>query len=353
MRYRVHAGDTIIVKGPATVVPLNGCVSVLGASLNSKLIVSAEKQIPIEARSESEVGIILWKSGRVVKIDYTSLPKSWIAAVDALTLLDEGTALIVGPTDVGKSTLCTYLMNELLNRTIRPVVIDADIGQTDVGPPTTIASTLPTAPIPILAELEPDRMVFIGHTNPSVVESRVIGGIKRIMDCYDRRLTIINTDGWTLDSDAVRYKCRMISMIKPEIVIGIGSKTDLQPIMNGTQADWISIEPSLAILQRSRNARRELRNCGYRKFLEGSIVHTIPLNRLNRRPSIPRFRSSDLDNLIIGLLNERGFMMHIGVLIKLDAGYLRVFARSVQGVKSVELGYVKISTNGSELDYFE
>ncbi|HKM79224.1 MAG TPA: Clp1/GlmU family protein [Candidatus Bathyarchaeia archaeon] len=353
MRHRVYASDTIIVKGPATVVPLSGCVSVLGASLNSKLIVSADKQIPIEAISESELGISLRKSGQVIKIDYTSIPKSWTEAVDTLTLLEEGTAIIIGPTDVGKSTLCTYLMNGLLNRAIRPVVIDADIGQTDVGPPTTIASTLPTTPIPSLTELIPDRMVFIGHTNPSAVESRVICGIKRLMDCYDRRVTIINTDGWTLDSDAVRYKSMMISKIKPEIVIGIGSKNELQPIMNGTQADWISIEPSRAVLQRSRTARRELRNCGYRKFLEGSTVHTISLNHLNTRPSIPHFRSSDLDNLIIGLLNERGFVLHIGVLIKLDAGSLRVFARSIQGVKSIELGYVKISINGSELDYFE
>jgi polynucleotide 5'-hydroxyl-kinase GRC3/NOL9 len=351
LRYLVNSSNTVIVKGPASVALLSGYATVLGATLKNELIISSEKQLPIEAKSDSEFEILLGKYGQVKEIKYSSLPKSWASAADTLTLMEEGSVIIVGPSDVGKSTLCTYLMNELLNRTFRPVIIDADIGQADIGPPTIVASATPNAPVPSLTGLEPDRMMFIGHTNPSAAEPRIINGIKRLMTCHNGPITIINTDGWTVDFDALSYKSRMISTIKPDIVIGIGSKTELQPIMNATQAEWIFVEPSHALLPRSRNARREHRTYGYRRFLEGGTIHTISLKLLKLNPVIHHFRASDLHNLITGLLDERGYLLHIGVLTKLEESSLRVFARSVLGVTSIELGYVKISMDGSELGY--
>lgn len=350
MRYRLHANEAAIIEGPATVTLLRGHASVLCSPLD-KLVISPKKQLPIEARTETEIEIFLGESGRLKEIGYRSIPKSWTAAVDSLTLMERGTAIIVGPPDAGKSTLCTFLTNELINRGMRTSVVDADIGQADIGPPTTIASARPTRPVPSLTELEPDRMVFIGHINPSAAKSVVISGIKRIMNSYDRSMTIINTDGWTLDTDAVLYKSKIISTIEPEIVIGIGSETDLKPIMDTSKSNWISVESSQATHQRTRSERREIRNSGYERYLAGSIAHNVNLEEVRIRPSIRRqiCRSSDLHNLIVGLNDDKGFMLHIGVLMEIENTSLQVFAPSVRGVAEFALGSVKISTEGREM----
>jgi polynucleotide 5'-kinase involved in rRNA processing len=201
-------------------------------------------------------------------------------------------------------------------------------------------------------------MVFIGHTSPSAVQSSVICGIKRIIDRCDGAVNIINTDGWILDPAAALYKSKLISTIKPDIVIGIGSRTELQPIIDISRAKWMTVEPSHVVLQRSRNDRRVIRNFGYRRFLQGSYVHTVSLKHMNMRIRTSlreplSQQSSDLDNLIIGLLDGEGFMLHVGILMRIEDECLKVFTRSIQGVKGFEIGYVKISTAGSELGYFE
>ena len=43
--------------------------------------------------------------------------------------------LVTGPTDAGKTTLCTCILNQAINRGLRPAIIDADVGQGDLAPP--------------------------------------------------------------------------------------------------------------------------------------------------------------------------------------------------------------------------
>jgi len=257
--------------------------------------------------------------------------------------------MIVGPPDIGKSTLCAYIMNQLLNRRIRPVVIDADVGQADIGPPTVIASATPDATASTLTELKPNRMVFVGCTSPSTAESRIISGIKQLVNYHSGPLSIINTDGWLLDLDAVRYKCRMISEIKPDVVIGIGSKSELQSVMNLTKSKWILVDPSNALLPRSRSARKEHRSYGYRRFLEGSTSHTIPTSLLKQATAMSPLLTSNSVNRITGLMDEQGYLRHIGVLTRYSEDTLRIFTQSLHGITSVELGTVKLSRDGFEL----
>jgi polyribonucleotide 5'-hydroxyl-kinase len=47
-------------------------------------------------------------------------------------------ALVVGPTDVGKSTLCRLLLNYAVRMGRRPIFIDLDVGQGQISVPGTI-----------------------------------------------------------------------------------------------------------------------------------------------------------------------------------------------------------------------
>jgi polynucleotide 5'-kinase involved in rRNA processing len=70
-------------------------------------------------------------------------------------------------------------------------------------------------------------------------------------------------------------------------------------------------------------------------------------------PPIHEFTSRDLEGLVLGLLDDSGYMLHFGILLDVENDKLRVFSKSVEGVRRVEVGYVRLSMNGTELGYFE
>lgn len=360
MRYFLPGNKTLIVRGSAALTLTSGQANILGSQLNesTRIVVQHERQVPVESSGEAEIEIELGENGAIRETDGSTIPKSWLGIVHSLNSMREGKAMIIGPADAGKSTLCTYLMNELLNRNIQVQVIDADIGQADIGPPTTIASSTPSSPTPTLSGLDPQRMFFVGHTTPSFVKSKVFNGINRVLSSDRSCLTIINTDGWILDSEAIIYKSQLISTAKPDIVIGIGPEKNLAPILGVTRTHWIQAETSKAILPRTRNDRKEIRKRGYRRFLDGSTVHTLKLSdvKIHMREDVRQAftrHSSELHNLLVGMLDTRGFVYQIGILQTVTADYLRVYSRTVRKHIILELGYVKLSRDGAELGFRE
>jgi len=360
MRYMLAPNNTLIVRGPASLQLLDGEALVLGAPLeqNRKLVVGPEKQLPVEARSEVGLEILLGKSGEIFEIEGSTIPASWNTAVDALAEMRQGKVMVIGTTDVGKSTLCTYLLNNLLHRGLSLYVVDADIGQADIGPPTTIGSSFPKGFVSSLVDLSPKALIFVGHTSPSQVETKMIEGIRRLSNHDQDSLTIINTDGWVLDPEAILYKIKLIAAIEPDLVLGIATGTELQPILSKSRTRSMNVEASKEVLARSRSDRREIRMGGYRRFLDGGRTRSIPLQKVNvripkRLPPLQSPKSRELNNLIVGLLDDQGYLLQIGVLIDVGKDVLRVHSRCVDGVREIEIGYVKLSTDGTELGYFE
>lgn len=360
MRYLLTAHNTLITQGPASIRLLNGDASVLGGSLqrNRKLVVREEKQIPIEASSDAEIEITLGESGKIFEVAGSTIPRSWKLAVEALVEIEQGKVMVVGATDVGKSTLCTFLANELLKRGLRTCLIDADIGQTDIGPPTTIGSAVPTSFLSSLVDLTPEALIFIGDTSPSKVETKLIKGIQRLLNRARESLRVINTDGWILDPAAILYKINLITAIQPDLVIGISAGTELNPILSASRARSMGVEAPENVLSRSRTNRREIRKAGYRRFLDGGSTRTFPIDRFSVRipgglPPLQRWRTRDQQNLIVGFLDDEDYLLQIGVLLDFGNGLLKVYSRPVEGVRQIEVGYVKLSIDGTELGYLE
>ena len=360
MRYMLTSNNTLIVRGEASFRLLEGEASVLGAILerDRKIIVGRERQLPVEATTEADLEIRLGESSEIFEIEGSTIPASWQVAADALTEMKQGKVMVIGATDVGKSTLCTYLTNRLAARSLRLRVVDADIGQADIGPPTTMGSSVPTSSISSLSDLIPEALVFIGHTSPSQVEMQIVHGLQRLSSLTKDALTIINTDGWVLNREAISYKIKMIAAIEPDLVIALASGTELQPILSGSRAQSLGIDTAKEVLARSRSNRREIRISSYRRFLQGGRARTISLQGVTVStpdgfPSPQGPESRLLNGLIVGLLGNEDYLIQIGVLMALENHALSVYCRTTEGARKVEVGYVKLSTDGTELGYFE
>ncbi len=360
LRYMLAANNTLIIRGPASVRLGEGEASVLGALLepDRKLIVGQEKQLPVEAGTEADLEILLGKSGEIFEIEGSTIPASWHLAAEALAQMEQGKVMVIGATDVGKSTFCTYLANRMLEHSLKVRVVDADIGQADIGPPTTIGSSVPTAFLSSLVDLTPEAFIFIGHTSPRQVETKLIQGIQRLCSRDHDSLTIINTDGWVLDPEAISYKVKMIVATEPDFVVGLAAGTELQPILSLSRTHSLRIETAKEALARSRGDRRAIRSASYRRYLRGGATRTISLQGVSFLtligfPSIRGFASREFKGLVVGLLDDEGFMLQIGIFMGLENDGLRVYCKSVEGVRKIEFGYVKLSTDGTELEYSE
>jgi len=363
MRFLLAPRSTLIVRGPAQVQLTSGEAAILGAPLkrHQRVIIRSEKQLPIETSTEADLQIALGELGEATEVKGSTIPETWRLAVEALSEMRQGVVAVVGGTDVGKSTFCAYVGNKLIGEGLQVRIVDADVGQAEMGPPATVSCATPSDHFTSLLDLKPDRLRFVGHVTPSYVEAKLIDGVKRLIGTEPEReyLTVINTDGWILGSDALLHKINMISSIDPDIVVGISSDSDLDLILSMLNVRSIVVQSAKEALLRSRKDRRAIRQSGYRRFLEGGSVANVPVNSVQvRKPTgFPAFDMKSINpqfrNLLVGLSDEEGFLQQIGILINADKQSLRIFSKPVESVRLLELGYVKLLVDGTELGFIE
>lgn len=358
MHYELSPKTTVIVRGPASVMLLAGQATILGGPFmpHQVKIVSNQKQSPIETETRAELEITLGQSGEIFEIQGSTIPASWRLAAATLVQMQEGKVIILGAPDVGKSTLCVYLVNKLLQNGRSLRVIDADIGQADMGPPTTIARAI-AQPIASLQELTPDRRLFIGHISPSgVFEQKLISAIQRLSAEGERLLTIINTDGWIVGIDAMLYKINLLTQLQPDLVLGVAYSNELETILGGVNFHSMMIAAAKDTLERSRVDRRSIRSDAYRRFLEGAVARRVSLEKIQfyfprGLRGVSRAERRALSNLIVGILDDEGYLEEIGILMRIEHEGAVIYSRQAEALQRIEVGYVKLSTSGDEIGF--
>ena len=133
------------------------------------------------------------------------------------------TIVVVGPTDSGKSTFSLYLANRFISNGERPLLVDADVGQGDLAPPTCIGSVVLTEQKIDLSMIGADHISFIGSIQPSNNEARIIRCTDKLItksDYHDR--CIINTDGYT-NGKGLHYKLKLLEKTKPDCIVCLGN----------------------------------------------------------------------------------------------------------------------------------
>jgi len=364
---RVEAGKTLVVVGPASFELIEGEASVLGASLDpSRNIVARGKQTPVEIHSTSSFRISLGEDASVEELDGSTIPLSWREAGSALVELGEGLVVVIGGADTGKTTLCTYLSNFLILKNRQVAVVDADIGQTDLGPPTTMAAGEVKTNVVNLSQVNPSERLFIGLTSPSHARGKVIRSVKRLVDYHTEpgKTVIVNTDGWIAENDAVQYKLQMLDELEPDITLGIGG-SEISPILQAGNRTSLLVGSPDTIKERTWVDRRELRSLGYRKYLAGASLKTLRIDGVKLRRCLtpenlvldhfPRSQLENLKDAIVGFLDADDFLQEIGILKDVipSARMAKIWSRILDIPAAIEIGDVKLNNDGRELGHLE
>ncbi len=176
LKKTVEKGKTLMVDGPASVSLTTGTAVVFGFQLNDnrRIIIREGKRLPFTALEPTELEVSLGADAGATVTQGGTIPQSWREAYQTLRELEKkpAVALVFGGVDSGKSSFCTYLANRLVSDRYRVAVLDEDLGQSDIGPPSSIAYAHPHRTRHDLFNVKPKNITFIGATSPSQTQPK-------------------------------------------------------------------------------------------------------------------------------------------------------------------------------------
>jgi polynucleotide 5'-hydroxyl-kinase GRC3/NOL9 len=287
MNQIVEKGKTLLIDGPASVTLMSGRVEVFGSIVNAanKVVIREGKRLPFAVEEKAALNISLGENANAEEIDENTIPASWTKSFEELLKIQAKpvTAMVLGTVDSGKTSFCTYLINKLLREKRKVAILDGDLGQSDVGPPCSVAYTFVTKPITDLFNLEARSAFFVGSTSPSTVIDRVIEGLtllKKEILSGEPDFVVINTDGWVEGDEAINYKVQLIRVLNPSVIFCLQQKDELSSFLKMPEKFVTAVDSPAAIKQRTREKRRSLRELGYIKYLRNAKVQSIQLSWL-------------------------------------------------------------------------
>ncbi len=283
---KLGQGERIKVFGPASITVKKGQLEVLGKKLGSgeRLIIHKLKSYIVIALNDSDLEVILGENASIQSVEPGDPYNDWAQIAGNITASNTEKVIILGGVDEGKSSFSILLANKALENGLKPALIDADMGQADIGPPGFISLAYPDKQVTWMRELKPVAMKFIGDIKPQNVKYRVIHKVSELVEKAvrdNRQPVIIDTDGWISDVYAVIYKSQMIEEVKPDTIVVLGERN--HGLFSRYRLIGIRVYEARAPVNRrtrSREERRMLRSDKYREFLAEAKTVKIPMDKV-------------------------------------------------------------------------
>lgn len=221
-------------------------------------------------------------------MDYSNdiqIEKEWTAILQIFENLG-GISIVVGGVDVGKSTFIRWLANELLVKGVRPAIVDCDVGQSDIGPPTTIGMALIQRHFACYEDISADEIYFVGSVQPS---GHLLQGLTGTFRLANKALAkgathvIVNTTGW-IEGAAIIYKQCKIDALRPSVIVAFQREKELNAIvsaykrMNSTSLHFLSPSPQVQV--RERELRRARRAQNFDRYFRDSVLIALSVGRV-------------------------------------------------------------------------
>jgi len=284
------------------------------------------------------------------------VPEPWLELAASLDA-DGGTVMVVGGTDTGKTTLCWWLA-ERLAEDGRTGVVDADIGQSVLGPPGTVGWQMLDS-----GDVE---FVFVGDITPS---RRPLGTVAATVRACDRARAagaawlVLDTSGYVDGTGATALKRAKLDLVEPtELVLIEDQEGRLEHIARAVRPGELRLHRLIACETNAKNLafRRRWRQKRFADYLAEAQVQPISLEGravYGGDPRKWRERGSKfvdaLQGLLIGLSDADGIGVAIGLLRGLGEGgeelLLLAPALDQERVASVSLGNVRLEPDGTAI----
>jgi len=344
------------------------------------------------------------------------IPPAWESVLRSITE-QAGLCIVIGPTDAGKSSFCLLAANFALQAGRKAAFLDTDPGQSHLGPPAALGLALVERPLARLEEALPHGMYFIGATSPVGHLLEVAVGAARLAQRARQigaDLIIVNTSGLVRGGPARALKAAKISLLSPSHIISISPRGETEGILAGVRGRHFPVVyrlfPSRRAVRRDAEERRRRREGRFAAYfhsageirvdfsglaiqgggwLSGEPLEGVSLSyaeecleaevlwgertaegaffivqgtasRFGERSLAESFggeikvvEKAFLENLLVGLLDQEGEDLGLGMIREIDFAKKKMLlfspiARS-EHIGGLRLGNIRITPSGEEL----
>ena len=263
-----------------------------------------------------------------------------------------GVAVLIGGLDSGKSTLARRIALAGIGRGLVVGVLDADVGQSTIGPPTTVGLRLAR----VDADLEPaslaraDHLAFVGATSPQGHLLPLVTASRLLLDrarTEGADLVVVDTTGLVSGVYGQLLKYHKVAILQPDIVIGLARGEELEPVLGVISrfhpADVARLAVHPDVEPTSVERRAQLREDAMRRYFDGEL-YRFRVKPTVFMPALPDlFEARALDRILVGLSDGKGSSVGVGYLEYVeDDGGLRLISPVAEAPKALILGSVRL-----------
>jgi len=233
-------------------------------------------------------------------------------------LTQTGICLILGAADTGKTTLAEAIAKRAASS--RPVaVVDADIGQSHIGPPATVAWALVDKPEIGFSQLAVSGISFVGDVTPIghllQLTAAVAQCVRQASEAAE--LIIIDTPGLVSGGAATALWWTVQRILQPKLILAVQRSDELSDILSGLRSLELTlelIESPPQIPTKSPQNRRSYRQRKFNQYFRDSCLYNISLSDIAVQSGRNLNRGSFVHRLV-ALRDKKSTDIAIGVIV--------------------------------------
>lgn len=278
------------------------------------------------------------------------IPDAWDNAAALIAARRWRKVLILGAVDRGKSTFCHFLSQRLLAAGRRVAVVDADVGQADIGPPAAITLGYPEVGQALVA-VAPQAWYFVGAVSPVGHLLPMVVGVQQLTELARAPFVLVNTTGLVQGVGSV-LKGYLIEALRPDVIVALTQGSELQPILGAYRNHRIlRLPPSCRAVAKTPEQRREARQQAFARYFQAATEVTVPGHRLvfqRRSPAAVRQR-----HLLCGVADWRNRCVGLAIVQGLSATrdlLTLVTPVPLERLRLLQGGSLYLTPDGRELD---
>lgn len=268
-------------------------------------------------------------------------------------IASEGVSMLIGGLDTGKTTMSLQAARQAIADGHTPVIVDADVGNSTVGPPACVGMKVIESSRDLESLDTPDALHFVGTISAArLVLQQVVATAamtERARSLGD--IVIIDTTAIASGVAGETLKYHKTELCRPDRIIALQRGEEMEPVVGmlrrflGVEVITTPTDPSLMPL--SPDDRANKRAKAFAQAL------TPPLTRWKVRPTVfaptlpVGLNLERLDGVLVGVQDSTGACLGLGIL-EYEDDTLRVLTNVGEGMKGLRLGSMRLDLDTHE-----
>lgn len=257
-------------------------------------------------------------------------------------ILTAHSVVVIGRIDTGKSTFCRQLAFYAQEKGMKVAIVDSDVGQSWIGPPTTVGMKV-VVDEPY-STLFPDDLYFVGHVTPDRHLLQTAVGAKSMVESAEKAnadLIITDTTGWVDRPIGRILKQSKIDLIRPDHIVCFQRDRELEMLIKGIESKLCRIHrltPSKYAEKKSPEYRTKYRYEQFTRYFANFITQEFEFSQLH----------SQREYFLNGRCANEDELKNISQIIDEEIIYAELFYKGMLVVTNNKLDWIaeqKISSH--------